>query len=337
MRFAAVGRTQWLYDAITQALEAGHELALLGTCPASPESTRTETDFADLARRLDVPFFSDARINEPERVEMAAECDASIAISVNWQTLIQEPFRSRFELGVINAHAGDLPRYRGNAPVNWAILLGEREVVLSLHRMVDDLDAGPIVGRRSLPLSTSTYVQEVIHFLDEQIPRMFVEVLDQAASGALEATPQSDAPADISRCLPRHPFDSRIRWERTAAEICALVRASAEPFAGAYTYLGGDKLIIWRAHAEPLPYEHIGVPGQVLRRRPDGSVAVLTGDGALVITEASPAGKSRRPPSEIVRSTRARLGPAEEIDEVYERLDELIRRVRALEGRTEES
>ena len=336
MRFAAIGRTQWLYDAIGQAREAGHELALLGTCPASPESTRTETDFADLARELDAPFFSDARINEPERVKMAAECGAPIAISVNWQTLIREPFRSRFELGVINAHAGDLPRYRGNAPVNWAILRGEPEVVLSLHRMVDDLDAGPVVGRRVFPLSTSTYVQEVIRFLDEQIPRMFVEALDRAASGALEETPQSIVPTDISRCLPRHPFDSQIRWEQTAVEICALVRATAEPFAGAYTYLGSDRLTVWRAHVEPLPYEHIGVPGQVLSRRPDGGVAVLTGDGTLVITESSLGSETRRTPSEIVRSTRARLGMTAEIDDVYRRLDELIRRVEALEDRTEE-
>ena len=330
MRVAALGRTQWLSDSIRAVARAGHEVVLIGTCPAAPESTVDEHDFALLAQELGCEYFCDAAINRWEYRQMARASGAQVGISVNWLTLIGQAFLDTLEHGVVNAHAGDLPRYRGNAVINWAILAGEENVVVSLHRMVAELDAGSILLQRALPLTPHTYVADVYSFLGQVIPLMFVEVLDRLASGGAEAREQPKDPAMSLRCFPRLPQDGELDWTRPAEELSRLVRATSEPFAGAYSFLGTSRLIVWRAHPERLAHPWLGVPGQVAERRPaSGEVAILTGAGVLVLEEVETAADGRGQASDLLRSIRLRLGMdvPSEVTRLLERVAELERRV----------
>lgn len=327
MRFAALGRTHWLYDAIVEAVQRGHQPALIGTCPAAPEYRRTEADFEALARELGVPFFCDSRINRAEYVEMCRASGAPVAISVNWLTLVGAEVRAAFPLGVVNAHLGDLPRYRGNAVPNWAILNGEPRVALTLHEMSDDLDAGDIYLQEPFALGDDTYIGDVYRFADAAMPAAFAQLLDGLDDGTVVKRPQSADAADALRCFPRTPADGLLEWSAPATQLARLVRASAEPFAGAYTYLDGERLTVWRAYAAELPYPWVGRPGQVAERRPEtGEVAVLTGQGVLVLQEVETTA-GRVSAAQALPSTRMRLG----ID-----ADALWRRVRAFEERLAE-
>lgn len=328
MKFAAFGRTNWMYDSIRACCERGHELVLVGTCEESPESTVRADDFRRWAERCHAAFFSDSRINQPDRIQMARDSGAEIAISVNWMTMIHEEMISQFLRGVVNAHAGDLPRFRGNAAPNWAILLRENQVILTLHRMTPALDAGEILSQRAFPLTEDTYVRDVYRFLDQNIPMMFADLLDQYERGDVESRPQADDPAKSLRCFPRRPEDGFIDWNRSADDIARLIRAAAEPFAGAYTYLDGSRLTVWRGRADRLPYPHVGIPGQIVERRPDTKeVSVLTGDGILRVQEVQLAGQMREPASVVLKSTRQRLGMVVESE-----IDRLRERVRQLES-----
>lgn len=281
MRFAVLGRTAMLFDAIEACVAAGHECASIETRPAAPEYGRDEHDFARLAERLAVPF------GEPVA--------ADVAISMNWPALLGAEVRGRFAHGIVNAHPGDLPRFRGNACPNWAILAGEEQVVLTLHVMDDGLDSGPVLLKRPIALDASTYVADVYAALATLVPDSFVTVLDGLADGSL--TPQPQRGPGL-RCHPRRPEDGLLDFTRPAAELARLVRASAEPFAGAFTTLDGERVTVWRARAEALDEPALGVPGQVLAGDP---VAVLCGDGAgLMLERVEPAG--------VVRSGRQRLG-----------------------------
>lgn len=306
MKFAAFGRTQWLFDAVVAAAARGHVPVLIGTARPSPEYTVTERDFERLADRLGCEYFTSQNMNRPEVTERLSRCAADVAISMNWPGILSRSFLERFPQGVINAHPGDLPRFRGNAAPNWAILTGESAVVVTLHRMAEALDSGPVLLQRSMPIDEGTYIGDAYAFIAKHVPEMFAEVLDGLQANTLVERPQSEAQA--RRCLPRLPIDSEIRWADSARNIAALIRASAEPFPGAYTFLDGQRLAIWRAHVAPSPFDFLGAPGQVADRLPTGHVTVACGAGLLIVEEVELDSQGRQPAARVLTSSRMRLG-----------------------------
>ena len=305
MKFAALGRTHWLRDAIRAAASRGHQPVLIGSAPASPEYLCDESDFRQLAGEFGCDYLT-GDINADAAIGMMRRSGADVAISVNWPTLIGATARGVFAHGVINAHAGDLPRYRGNACPNWAILNGESRVVVTLHVMADELDAGPILLQRPCAILEDTYIADVYAFMTAHIPVMFAEVLDGLASGSITPRPQSGAPL---RCYPRRPEDGEIDWRLPAGQLSRLVRASAEPFAGAFTVRDGARLKIWRAWATVPPSDVLGVPGQVTAvDKGSGTIDVLTGDGFLTVAEVQLEDGPRERAAGVIRSTRERLG-----------------------------
>ena len=327
MRVAAIGRTHWLHDSIVALRNAGHEIVLVGTSPAAPEYRVTEGDFEQLAQEIGCEYFCDASLNTSERISAVGSLQADVAISINWPTLVSRDFFALFKHGMINAHAGDLPRFRGNACPNWAILTGEDMVVLTLHQMSASLDDGPIVLKKSFALQENTYIGDVYRFLTQTIPTAYVEALAGLASGSLVLAAQPAEPSKSLRCFPRMPDDGELDWNLPAPTLARLVRASAEPFAGAFTYMNGAKLIVWRAYAKTLGHPSLGVPGQIIGVNPDaGTATVLAAEGVLVLEEVEITGR-RRKAAELVRSTRVRLGGGP-----IARMKELERKVDALEN-----
>lgn len=309
MRFAALGRTQWLYDGIAAAEERGHRCVLIATAPAASEYRVQEDHFATYAKKLACPFISDVRLDRPQHMDAFKQSGAEIAISVNWPTLISKTVRDQFPRGVLNAHCGDLPRYRGNACPNWAILNGEKDVVVSIHEMLDELDAGPILLQDRMDLTESTYIGDVYQWLNVAIPRLWGEVVDGLQSGGIIARAQPQDPGLSLRCFPRIPQDALIRWDQPAERIGRLIRASAEPFGGAFTHLAADRLIVWRGYAKNLGFPYCGVPGQIAEiRRHSGEVLVLASEGVVVLQEVELSGLGRTRAAEVIRSTRLRLG-----------------------------
>jgi len=309
MKIVALGRTNWLYDSIVACANAGHKIVAIGTGPASPEYSVKESDFARLAATLGSKFFSVTKSRHEEIEQNLSSSTADVAISVNWMKLLQRETIQLFPNGIINAHAGDLPRFRGNAVANWAILSGEPRVVLTLHLMSPELDQGPVLLKRAMDLTEATYIGDIYAFLNRAIPEMYVDVLQRMTDGNLVPQAQSTDPADALRCLPRIPDDGLIDWKESSQQIHRLVRASAEPFTGAFTYLGQKKLVIWRSHREPCGTPLLGIPGQVVERRSaSGEVTVLTGEGLLVLESVQLEGeKTRRAAAECILSTRTRL------------------------------
>ena len=333
MKIAVFGRTQWLYDSAREVTERGHQVVLIGTSAAAPEYSADEDDFAQLADDLGCPYFSSAGINRERYVRVARDSGAEVAISVNWQTMIGNTMLDVFEHGVINAHCGDLPRFRGNATPNWAILIGEKKIVLTLHRMASDLDSGPILSQLEYPLGDDTYIGDIYRFMSENIPTMFADLLDCLASGTVIPRRQSTDNAVSLRCFPRLPRDGEIDWQQPAEELTRLVRASSDPFPGAYTYIGTERISILRAHPESLLYPYLGVAGQVVEIRSDsGEVAVLTQQGTLVLEEISTSSAGRVLPSNLISSTRVRLGLdlAQELHNANSRIEALEARLRGL-------
>lgn len=309
MRVAVIGRTKALIDAAHRLAERGHQIGIVWTSPHDGYYAESSAaDFDMLARAVDADFVSNAGIGRSESIARLRASCCDVAVSVNWLTVLSADVIGAFPRGVLNAHAGDLPRFRGNAVVNWAILNGEPHVGLCVHQMVPELDAGPVYGRRRFPLGPDTYVGEVWRWIDATIPQMFAETVDSLATGTFEPEPQSTDPRHTLRAYPRRPEDARIDWTRPALEIYRLVRANSRPYDGAFTTLEGQTNVrIWRAAPTPHHGAFLAVPGQVCFRI-DNDPVVACGDGMLRLTEIGIEGCENEAAKTLVhRSLRARL------------------------------
>jgi len=308
MKFVAIGRTTTLLNTCNTLINKGHELVAVITCRAEGYNQTKEDDFAALAMRHGVPFYLTPTLNTTAIEVMISESAAKVAISVNWPTKIATKFRALFEHGVLNAHAGDLPRYRGNATPNWAILNGEPKIGLCIHEMDDGFDCGDVLVREHLTLRNDTYISDVYDWIFEVCPELFTRALSGLEDGTLRPEPQDTTQHAPLRCYPRTAIDGLIDWSNTIEDVLRLIRASSRPFAGAYSFLGVRRVIIWRASKhETGPF--CAVPGQVCERIEPHPV-IACADGMVRIDEADIEGGATGMDSLriIGKSLRQRLG-----------------------------
>ena len=288
MKLAIIGRTQMLYETAQALHAAGHAIACIITAPAAPEYSRTEHDFEALAQRWHVPFRCVSSLDAPD---VRALCEGvDVGVSINWVSTISTAQLSLFRLGVLNAHTGDLPEYRGNACANWAIINGATAVTGTVHFMEGGaLDCGRILCQQHLPLTSDTSITDVYRWSETATPALFVEALRLLSVDPNYTLKHADVSSPSSfRCYPRLPEDGFIDWTTGAGTVHALIRASCAPFAGAYTYhWEGDavrKLRVLRSRVAALDTKDLAVAGHVIRNSRDtGESLVACGTGVLAL------------------------------------------------------
>jgi methionyl-tRNA formyltransferase len=305
MRVAIIGRTEILYDTAIYLREQGHQISLIITAKEAFEYTKTALDFQSLAKSWDVPYVYASRIRETIDL-LTSLSPMDIGISLNYTGIIPQSVIDLFSIGILNAHGGDLPRYRGNACQAWAILNGESRVGLCIHKMIGgEIDSGDIIVRDYYPLSLNTKVTEVHSWMSEQIPALFADALqklEQDPNYFLEQ--QSKDPQKVLRCYPRKPEDGRIKWDKSNIDILRLINACNRPYAGAFCEFEGQKLIVWDAELAPKE-NFLAISGQITFIS-NGFIEVATGKGKLRIKEIEINDRVVQP-NLIFRSIRQRL------------------------------
>ena len=305
MRIAILGRTRWLLDTAAALVAAGHQLVLVATAEAAPEYGVGPDDFANLAASQGAPFYCSPDANDPDFVALLQASGAEAAVSINWPTIMGRVVCEALPHGILNAHAGDLPRYRGNACPNWAILNGEKRIGLCAHRMEPGVvDSGPIFARRFLPVLEDTYIGDVYSWLSDAVPELFVEAVSRMSERDFVPELQDWSGMRPLRCHPRRPEDGRIEWSRDAISIHRLIRASSRPFRGAHAWLEGQTCVtIWRARLAEPDHDVLAVPGQIMGRGAKGGIVIACGTGSIEIEEAELADGSRLPAANRYRLT----------------------------------
>lgn len=310
MKIGLIGRTNLLLETGKLLLENGFEIGFIVTSKEAPEYLTTSRDFKDFAKKRNIPFLHDPAITQNKLLGLANIEEIPLVISINYSGIIPEEVTGLFKLGILNAHGGDLPKYRGNACQAWAIINAEKEIGLCIHRMIGgELDSGDILAKKLYPIDINTRVGQVYDWFDQDIPGLFLKVVNQLSDNSsyiLET--QSKDPSKALRCYPRRPEDGQIDWHRSAKEIVRLVNASSEPFAGAYCFDdNGRKIIVWRASVLEDDERFIGVAGQIAKiNKEKGEVSVLTNSHKLLLIEIEIDGE-RGHPSKFVKSIRQRL------------------------------
>ncbi len=235
-------------------IDQGIEIPLVVTHPDEPGEHRWFGSVFELAHEARIPVVCPAREALGTLLLDLERLAPEFIFSFYYRHLIPVSLLQVARRGALNLHGSLLPRYRGRAPVNWAILNGERETGASLHYMVERADAGDLVDQLAVPILSTDQALEV----SRKVAWAAEMVLHRSLPGLLDGT----APARRLPVLPgqyfgrRRPEDGRIDWSRPAFEIHNLIRAVAPPFPGAFSDCGSHRLWIDRARLDPGPARH---------------------------------------------------------------------------------
>jgi methionyl-tRNA formyltransferase len=257
-------------------LSGGVAVPLVVTVPDDPREKQWFASVAATAADYGLDVLAPEDANTPELVRRVGELQPDFVFSFYYRSVLGAPLLRAARRGALNMHGSLLPRYRGRAPVNWAILRGERECGATLHYMVERVDAGDIVDSQAVPILIDDDAREVF----AKVTVAAEVVLARALPGLLAGT----APRRAQPRLPgqyfgrRRPEDGRIDWSRGARDIHNLVRAVAPPFPGAFAQVDGER---WEIHRTRLS-ERAAPAREAQLFAADGSCYIGCHDGAAL-------------------------------------------------------
>ncbi len=320
MRVVMMGTGLFAEPTFEALLASPHEVAALVTQPdraAGQErgSTRqTGKGMKNIALAHHIPVFQPESVNTPEGVAALREMRPDLLVVAAYGQILSKDVLGVPPLGGINVHASLLPKYRGAAPIAWAIYHGETRTGVTIIRMTTGLDAGDMLAQEAVEIGPEETAGEVEARLAPLGARLALEVVGRLEAGSVEGRKQD--PSQVTKAPKLKKEDGAIDWTRPAAQVCNQVRAM-QPWPTAYTFwhrsgLPPLRLLILKATARPRqPAEGSAAPGDVLPETV--RLCVAAGDGVVEITELQPAGKRRMTAEEFLRGRRPqpgdRLGP----------------------------
>ncbi len=285
MRLAFAGTPAFAECALRALLEAGHDVALVLTQPDRPAGRGLKpraSEVKTLALERGLPLAQPATVKSDQVLELLRSAQARVMVVAAYGLILPPALLELFGLGCINIHASLLPRWRGAAPIQRAILAGDSETGISIMRMQAGLDSGPVFLRRSLPIEPNDTAGSLHDKLATLGARCIVQVLDALQADQLHAVPQSDAGVSYANKVDKQ--EAVINWSNAAVQIERQVRAF-NPYPVASTRWRGEPLRVWRACAVA---QNQGAPGSI--EVAQGRILVGCGSGALWIQELQRAG-----------------------------------------------
>ncbi len=279
--FDTVGR-----DCLAAAADVGAEIVGVVTLPGPVDPHRSgQCSFDEISAELGARVIETRDVNADGTVAAVGELDPELVFVVGWSQLVRDPFVALAREGVFGMHPTLLPRHRGRAPIPWAILSGLARTGVTLFEIADaTADSGAIVGRTVVEIA----VDETATTLFERIAEAHVSLIREYVPQLLTRTAPRIAqdPVRASSWPKRTPADGIIDWETRAPYLHDWVRAQTRPYPGAFTFLGREKVVVWRAR--PVALDAEAPAGTVVAARPEGPV-VACGEGGLLLEEVETA------------------------------------------------
>jgi methionyl-tRNA formyltransferase len=268
-------------DCLAAAADAGADVAAVVTLPGPIDPNRSgQCSFDEIASELGARLIETADVNAPDTIAAIRETDPDLIFVVGWSQLVMDEFIGLPRHGVFGMHPTLLPRHRGRAAIPWAILSGLAKTGVTLFQIADGTaDSGPIVGQVEVPIAP----EETATTLYEKVTAAHLELVRECVPKLLDGTAER-RPQDTRRASSwpkRTPADGIIDWETRAPYLHDWVRAQTRPYPGAFTYLGEDKLVVWRAR--PVELEEAAPAGTVVAV--ESGPVVACGEGGLVLEE----------------------------------------------------
>ncbi len=255
-----------------------------------------------LAERRGIPTLKPVKIRTPEFLSELKAFEPDLLVVAAYGRILPNSILDVPRIAPMNVHASLLPRHRGASPVEAAILAGDAETGVTIMRIVERMDAGPMYLQRRISIESSDTQGTLKEKLAELGADAMLEAIDLAARGALVETPQDEALATYTAQVEKK--DAVIDWTASAAQIERMTRAY-DPWPVARTRLGGDEVLIWRAAIED-PGSSGHAPGTIVSVKPNP--VVQCGAGRLRLLEVQAAGRKRIPAADFLRGKRVEAG-----------------------------
>ena len=263
--------------------------------------SRTEyTAIQEFCQKAGLPLHIPQGRKQAEELITAERPD--ICFVAGWYWLFSEAILKLPKAGFVGIHHSLLPRFRGGAPVVWALINGEPKVGSSIFQFTPGMDDGPIWGQVSVPVAHDDAIGEVLPKLEQAMLDGLKGILPGMLQGTLAPVEQDHTQATY--CSQRSPDDGWIDWNWTAERIHHFVRAQSRPYPGAFTWMDGKKLTILKARLFPDIYD--GPPGQVVRIL-NSEVIVTCGDRGAVVVELVEHGDAVVPATQVIQSIRCKF------------------------------
>ncbi len=286
-----------------------HVLALV-TRPDRPVHARgsaVQNPMRELARAHGLPVFEPESVNSPEANERLAECEADLFVVCDYGQILSRETLALARLGGINLHGSLLPKYRGAAPIQWAVYHGETETGVSVIHMTPRLDAGPVLVQRATPIGPTETAAE----LEPRLAALGADAVQEALAMLSAGQPTAGIVQDqlLASKAPRlKKTDGLVDWHRSAAAILNQFRA-LQPWPKIYSFwrpTDGEPLRLVLDSIAVRPAIDSAQPGTVVSTTPE--LIVASGDGSIAIERIQAAGKRSMPTAEFLRGHAIRPG-----------------------------
>ena len=290
MRIVFMGTPDFSVPVLDALIEAGHEIAGVVTQPDKPKGRGKAvamTPVKEKALEHGLSVYQPLKVRTPEFVQVLRELKPDVMVVVAFGQILTKEVLDIPPRGCVNVHASLLPKYRGAAPIQWAVIDGEKETGVTTMMMDEGIDTGDMLEKEIVPIEDEETGDSLHDKLMAAGARLIVSTLKKIQDGTIERTPQTDEETCYARMLKKDMGD--VDWSLDAHAIERLVRG-LNSWPGTYTKWNGKTVKIWKAKAVDREYE--GALGEAVYVDKE-TILVKTGKGCLSLLELQPEGKKR--------------------------------------------
>jgi len=305
MKVLFMGTPDFAVSTLNEIVSAGHEVIGVVTQPDKVKGRGGKVGFPEVkeeALKLNLPVYQPVKVKEPEFIVKVRELKPEVIVVAAFGQILPKEILDIPPYGCINVHASLLPKYRGAAPIQAAIINGEKETGVTIMHMDVGLDTGDIILQEKIPISEDETGGSLHDKLASLGAKLLVRALEQLKNGTALRIPQDNSQATYAKMLDKEM--GNIDFTKPAQYIERLIRG-LNPWPSAYTKLNGKTLKLWKAGVKEMA--SAAKPGEVVEVNKD-SIVVMTGKDALVIYELQLEGKKRLPAEEFLRGYRIENG-----------------------------
>lgn len=299
MRVIFMGTPDFATGTLEEIVKAGHEVVGVVTQPDKPKGrgkTMMPTPVKETALKYNLPVYQPKKVREPEFVELLRSLKPDVMVVAAFGQIITKEILEMPKYGCINVHASLLPAYRGAAPIQWAVINGDKESGVTIMQMDEGIDTGDMIEKAVVPIAEDETGGSLFDKLSHTGAKLCVKVLRDLEEGtAVREKQPEESITPYAKMIDKKMGE--VDWKKSAKEIEQLIRG-LNPWPSAYTKVHGKTLKLWKAKVL-LETSQMN-PGQIVKVTKD-SLAVQTGQGMLEIQELQLEGKKRMDTSSFLR------------------------------------